>query len=360
MRSTIRAAILASVGGIALWACGGATDPVFVVESQRSDTGERSVDLTAPSSAALAFNGPDVTRQNAECERCHTEIAAEWRASAHREAWSDPVFLAAYAIEPLAFCRACHAPEADLARLDDPARHLGVGCISCHSVDDQESHRLASSSASTTHPATTKQCDGCHQFDFPEPQDALMQSTVNEHAASPQRDKPCASCHMTKVEGAARPHRNHTFGIRDEGDMIASALQITVARKGARAIVIALKTTDKVGHAVPTGDMFRRLEVRARVSGAEPREEGATVVLARQFRMKRDEHENRRIQTGDLRVPANGEARVAEIAFGSEITAKPIEWEVVYRRMGPEQAGLFGVELDRDEIVVARGVLGAR
>src|ERR1700727_480519 len=79
--------------------------------------------LTAPSVAAdLAIPFPAPARgpvasgraeRNATCEGCHAEIAAEWRASMHHHAFDDPQFARPLAIEPLPFCRGCHAPEAD-------------------------------------------------------------------------------------------------------------------------------------------------------------------------------------------------------------------------------------------------------
>src|SRR5262245_23511904 len=70
--------------------------------------------------------GYDVAAENQACEGCHAEIAAEWRGSLHHRAWDDPVFLTAYAIEPLAFCRGCHAPEAiPTDAPSEAARRLG-------------------------------------------------------------------------------------------------------------------------------------------------------------------------------------------------------------------------------------------
>ncbi|MBL8744343.1 MAG: hypothetical protein JNK04_24720, partial [Myxococcales bacterium] len=66
----------------------------------------------------LALPGPaprdsadSPTLSNASCEGCHSSIAKEWRGSLHQQAWHDPVFQKALAIEPEPFCRGCHAPE---------------------------------------------------------------------------------------------------------------------------------------------------------------------------------------------------------------------------------------------------------
>src|SRR4051812_1823961 len=52
----------------------------------------------------------DPVARNAACAGCHVEIAAEWEASLHHASATDPLYLRAFALEPLAFCRECHAP----------------------------------------------------------------------------------------------------------------------------------------------------------------------------------------------------------------------------------------------------------
>src|SRR5262245_58757300 len=70
---------------------------------------------------------------SADCEGCHQDIAAEWRASLHRQAFSDASFQRAFSVEPLAFCQGCHAPEADAESTPSAAAaEEGVGCTTCH------------------------------------------------------------------------------------------------------------------------------------------------------------------------------------------------------------------------------------
>ena len=107
---------------------------------------------------------------------------------------------------------------------------------------------------------------------------------------------------------------------------------------------------------MPTGDMFRRLEVHARALGA-PEQSAAPVVLARQFRMQQREQSVLRIQVGDTRVPATGEPQVAQLNFAQPLGAAGVEWRVVYRRMGPREAELFGVDLAGEEVEIASGTL---
>ena len=69
-----------------------------------------------PGPAPQAARPGDIALENARCEGCHADIAREWRASMHAQASVDPVYQRALAIEPLPFCRGCHAPEADPSR----------------------------------------------------------------------------------------------------------------------------------------------------------------------------------------------------------------------------------------------------
>src|SRR5688572_209175 len=137
-------------------------------------SGEDVPALPGPAPRART-EGHDPAAENARCAECHTEIAAEWKGSLHQEAWTDPVFQKAYAIEPVAFCRSCHAPESDSANAPTAgAQEVGVGCTTCHVQDgeivgvrglaaDGEQHAVRADERLGTKQA----CASCHQFDFP-------------------------------------------------------------------------------------------------------------------------------------------------------------------------------------------------
>jgi len=291
---------------------------------------------------------------NARCEGCHADVAAEWRGSLHAASWDDPVFLSAYAIEPLEFCRACHAPEAPVEETSSPARHLGVGCITCH-VPTTGTADAASHVTFVRQRSDGEGCTTCHQFEFPEPQDAAMQSTVAEHAASPEREQSCGACHM-RTRDAASAHVDHRFRVQGDAALLRGAVAAMARRDDARLAVVSLRT-QTAGHAVPTGDMFRRLVVRATAGEGADAVHAAPVVLARELVSVMTDHGPRRKQLGDRRLPADGQARAARLVFPRPVDGLPIHWEVVYQRMGPREAALFGVDLDRETVVVADGVL---
>lgn len=326
-----------------------------------------------PDEAALpppppTSEGRDLAAENARCEGCHEDVAAEWRGSLHQRSWEDPVFLAAYSIEPLAFCRGCHAPEADPERPPDAAaRAVGVGCVTCHTASlDVAGGPPLPAGAAAPHPigadpalATTAACAGCHEFDFPRREGALMQGTLSEHRASPYSNTVCQSCHM-KATSRARgaPGKSHRFGVLDEPEVLRAAVSAEAFPRTDRSIVVRLRAAE-VGHAFPTGDMFRRLEVRARVQGAggEPIR-APSVVLERVFRVHVGKNGiTDRAEVRDDRVPASGAPRDVVVVFPEDVGGRAVRWEVAYRRMGPTLAASFGLDLEDDEVIVARGTL---
>ena len=102
--------------------------------------------------------------------------------------------------------------------------------------------------------------------------------------------------------------------------MLKSALEVSARRDGEK-LVLALTPTH-VGHAVPTGDLFRRLLVVARAGGVRKE-----VPLGRRFRFER--HGDARVQReiADDRVHS---ARTVEIA----LPPGPATWSVNWQRVG--------------------------
>jgi len=335
--------------------------------------GDRLPPLPGPAPRAHGLvDGLGALSGNGSCAGCHADIAVEWRRSLHRRAWADPVFQQAYTVEPIAFCRGCHAPESDLAV--EPigrAADEGVGCTTCHVA---AGHVVSSSaSPSALHPvfadarfATEQACAGCHQFDFPS--EALqrvaqpMQDTIAEHARSTAKDAPCQSCHMPLVDGREGRHRSHDFAVLADPSMIRRAARVTAERADGNRVAVTLAPA-AAGHAFPTGDMFRRLEVRAfavdkngEVVAAEP------VILARTFRdAPRDPHggglDLARVEAADTRVPPPGGPSRRVLVQLPDGARGEIRWRVVYQRMAAPMAEAFHVDQVLDEVVVAEGVL---
>lgn len=330
-----------------------------------------------------------MTSLNASCEACHTEIAAEWRGSLHQLAYVEPAYQRALAREPLAWCRRCHAPEAD-ARSEPSAElaQLGVGCVTCHLVDDQilagtsrnqDATPAAAQAERGGQPAATSRahpvlrtlsatpagaCQSCHEFSFPDTAlratPLLMQSTVSEHAQSAQAAQTCADCHMPLRSAAAghRPHRDHRFLASRDPESLRAALVASAQLVGDRLRVVM--HTQGVGHAFPTGDLFRRLEVGAEIVGDDYRVLSRhTELLTREFNSVKTAGISRRELVSDTRIDARTGTRVVELPLAARHTqadARSIAWWVSYQRVAFPRAGDQEAEIEGD-VTLASGLI---
>jgi hypothetical protein len=156
--------------------------------------------------------------------------------------------------------------------------------------------------------------------------------------------------------------------VRD-AETLAKAVQIEVER-GKEAVAITLKA-GIVGHSVPTGDLFRRLVVRAFLVPDANHEEplGRPVVMARSFvdvpvhpDSPRDPSLQRREGPDTRLAPPGrpGSERRVELALTPSERASGVRWEVVYQRMPDRVAASFGVSQAEDELVFGHGFLPAR
>jgi hypothetical protein len=183
----------------------------------------------------------------AGCASCHADVVTEWSASLHRASFRDPSFQRGYAIEPQPFCRDCHAPRGDLDH--------GVSCISCHGSDGHDSDSVDHARES---------CGSCHEFPFegaelPPRRSELMQFTVTEHRESAFAEVACVDCHMPRDAAGKRTHR---FDASRSPEFLRNAVAVVDAQATKNEVIVTLAPR-RVGHAFPTGDMFRRLVVTA-------------------------------------------------------------------------------------------------
>jgi hypothetical protein len=180
-------------------------------------------------------------------------------------------------------------------------------------------------------------CGGCHEFAFPltPPRSSpelvradLMQSTVLEHAESPGKTLSCASCHMPLDD---RHKRSHAFVTSRDASVVQRAVHIDVERIDATHVRVTL-VPNELGHAFPTGDLFRRIAISAEVVGPAPEQRvlGSSVrFLARHFDAPAGLIG--RVLVSDDRVEAGGAdvtLDVGEAGRGHEIS-----WRVAYQRV---------------------------
>ncbi len=308
-------------------------------------SGHSYADLALPHPSPVQRNAKDPAALNASCINCHRDIAAEWNASLHKQAHTDPAYQRALAIEPLGFCRGCHAPEADSSK--EPPTNvgaIGVACVTCHVPLGQATLaspvRSGESPKTAPHPVTrleafgsNKACASCHEFSFPHGRE-LMQSTIREQATAPA-PAACASCHMPLIQGPKGTHRKHTFEVTKT--MIQTAVRVAASQDAQGTVAMTLTPTG-VGHAVPTGDLFRRLVVRAEAfnsRGVRVAEEHR--YLTRHWRMRRVlSGAVLRLLAEDNRPGASTNDRGAvslKLALGDLPSGSRIHWSVAYEKV---------------------------
>jgi hypothetical protein len=322
-----------------------------------------------PGPAPRAHGGTDPARENAACEACHVDIAREWRGSMHAQADVDPVYRRALAREPMAFCRACHAPEANPSS-DAPPKlsAIGVGCVTCHATGGdavlagparEGSHAAPHAVVRDPRFASSAACASCHEFDFPDSpargRAERMQATVSEHASSPSATTACARCHMPR-RADGRP--SHAFAASRDPAMLRSAVVASAARRGSKvAIHLA---PGAAGHAFPTGDLFRRLVITAEAVGDDWAVNGeASRALHRRFKMAATSPGHvGRVLVGDDRVGTGPlGAQEVELDLGGAARGRTIAWRVEYQRVEHPLGADEETAAVAESIVVAEGTL---
>lgn len=187
----------------------------------------------------------------------------------------------------------------------------------------------------------------------------MMQRTMEEHEASPHADKSCATCHLppTDVVGSRRLH-DHSLGSTRDPNAMRQALQVTAKRDGNDLVVTLVP--HEVGHAFPTGDLYRRLEIGAELHANGERIGSATRYLARHFAPWR-------LPSGALNPAFQWpvvDDRITEpttirLAIKSDVdsTDTALTWWVDYQRVDERHADAPGESSIADEIRLAAGTL---
>jgi hypothetical protein len=216
---------------------------------------------------------------SAQCRECHAEAYAEWEASQHAIAWTNPAvrFLSNdFANQD---CIDCHAPrpvfvtgigERVLPRA--VRRPEGVDCISCHQLPESDGGGMAgtrSDPRAACRPVERLEltrpefCAGCHN----------QHLTVDQWRDSswPDRGEDCLTCHMPHRGGDPTSGRDHRFLGGNSLAMLQRAVELTGAREDGRWVVRVANVG--AGHSFPTDERSRAADVFWRPlaePGAEP------------------------------------------------------------------------------------------
>lgn len=312
-----------------------------------------------------------------DCAGCHSDVYEQWSVSRHRVSWTNNLMQAGFIAEPQMFCVNCHAPAAEqveeirpnLATYEalgphapphtevgilqpEPKAEEGINCAVCHLRDGEI---LTSTPGDPDAPhrfrvepsfSTSAACTTCHEFFSPVFVNGLthftdepMQATATEWErwkAQTGRTEGCPSCHMP--DGAHQMHGAHDL------QRVSDSIQVRVT-----AQALTLSTRD-VGHAVPTGDLFRHLTLEARPSPDEPW--SVVDTLGRTFTVDDTLDPPLKRQVGDTRLHP-GAPRVVEIPerFGGG------QWQLRYHYGGPHDEARGIVSPDQLIRVVHTGTL---
>lgn len=259
---------------------------------------ERTPRPAAGAASSKKLPGGPGWAANDACISCHQSEARSWRTSRHAVAATNRPFVSALGREPAAtrpFCVDCHAPDSLAQVASEPEYQEGVSCVSCHVTKPGtvQASSAARSNASAPHPversaefSTAAACASCHEFEFPvrrqaplEPRFAWMQRTVTEHYDGRFSDSECISCHMPEEGG--RPSHRFRGGYDEAFVKRALAIEAAFAENGALVLTLSPRG---VTHAVPTGDLFRRLKVELQVGAGSDQVATCTEYLGRRFR----------------------------------------------------------------------------
>jgi hypothetical protein len=273
-------------------------------------------DAFVPEGGGPILFGPREPRFTSDaCGACHEAEHRAWAGSAHARAHTDRLYVRELALRPSRVCERCHAPLADAnaATIEGPWADEGVGCAACHVRDGAVVHAHVSGRAphETRLDARVGQIEGCracHQFPFPAPEHRgqlthapgeWLQDTVGEWALSKEATDglACIDCHLPEREGM----HDHALPGHCDRALLARALDVRVRlERGARADAVIFMLRSRAGHAVPTGDLYRSLELRAWREGEPARRELLGRVYARRG-TELVEIEDDRVRPGETR-----------------------------------------------------------
>ncbi len=234
----------------------------------------------SPIRGGLRPTPPPVGDSVDDCAACHPAQTEQWRRSRHGTASSNAMFRASWGRDPDGWCLGCHEPlvrgqEALIGAAAAPGHDRaatgvgeGVSCAVCHLEDGliltsgEPTARAREAHAVRVVPDLgDAMCARCHEFPFQnhtpkgpftlgdEPAQATFSEWKMSSAAA--RGERCASCHL--------PDGDHDFVGAHRGDLWKGLLKVSVSADGGDATVTL---RGALPHAVPTGDPFRRLELR--------------------------------------------------------------------------------------------------
>jgi len=220
-------------------------------------------------------------RENSkDCGSCHIEIYEEWKSTRHKVAFTNELYQESHKKEPLIWCVNCHAPlmkaDGDSEKIEDRIlTEEGISCIVCHKRGDKILTAHTPSNPKEHEYLEVKEmkrsefCENCHQFNFPvgtgnvphknfKYSNQPMQNTFTEWQMSYFYGKEtCQDCHMQPKDG----YKTHLFPGGHNKDYLSKTFSLDLTKISNTNMQITI-IGKRLGHAFPTGDLFRTLVVR--------------------------------------------------------------------------------------------------
>jgi len=209
-----------------------------------------------------------------QCLECHPGVAAEWQASHHAIAYTNPEVVKLSQDFRNEECLACHAPrpvlqfepgQRVLARASE--RALGVDCLACHAHPDggvatgnpQPSAKAPCRPRTVERIQAVDHCGSCHN----------QHGTVEQWKASPAeiegqpiRGENCLHCHMPVAwRQGGRQGFDHSFKAAHDLESLQKAVRLTGEWR--EAPVVRLFNFG-AAHNFPTDERSRAADVQVR------------------------------------------------------------------------------------------------
>ena len=139
-------------------------------------------------------------------------------------------------------------------------------------------------------------------------------------------------------------HRSHAFRTLEDPELVARAVRVSAAaeRRGGTVRVTVELAPGEIGHAFPTGDMFRRAVLTVSSGAAHKRE-----VLRRYFAptITADARGHLLGEVDDTRIPPPGAGAAPRFLFElDDPRATEVSWSLVLFRLDPAEARARGLD----------------
>lgn len=177
------------------------------------------------------FIAPEKFVASTRCAQCHTDAHAQWRQSAHANAFREPFYqknvndlIQQRGIEATRHCESCHNPAALFsgaltknAKFKRPFDDDGVSCIVCHSIQSTENRGIGG--YVMAEPALLEKEDGTRLLEV---EDKQIMDDVPSHRRAMMRpvlksSEFCASCHKSQVPRELNDYKFlRAFAVYDE------------------------------------------------------------------------------------------------------------------------------------------------